>query len=295
MGPKKFWVKGFKSLRDVAIEFPTRLTVLTGSSGSGKTALTEVFDLLRNDSIIHATVGVEIWDGECYISYELDGSKKMLITNCNPGEAEDAVRKFVDGIIVIRDVDWKAVRSLQPAASGEAKLLPDASNFLPFLYSLTGGEIPDSLVEAVRYVLPSVSDLRLVAEGGTLVLKLTTEGGIAMTQATMPSGVLKTLIVETALMAEPSMLIVDNFECGLDQEAQQFLLDEFRSHDVYALVVTNSETVLDYVKSPREVVLLRLENGETKAKRLGDEVEEALKRHKLTLSELLASGLLESF
>jgi hypothetical protein len=38
---------------------------------------------------------------------------------------------------------------------------------------------------------------------------------------------------------------------------------------------------------------LRLINGETKAQRLGVEVEEMLKKSKLTLSELIASGLLE--
>jgi ABC-type arginine transport system ATPase subunit len=173
------------------------------------------------------------------------------------------------------------------------RLLPDASNFLPFLYNLTGGTIPDSLVEAVRYVMPSANDLRFVVDRDALLLRLTTEDGATLTQATMPTGVLKTLIVEAALMAEPSMIAVDNFECGLDAEAQQFLIDELRSHDIYSIIATYSETVIDYTKHPQEVVLLRLENGETKAKRLGGEVEEALKRHKLTLSELIMSGLLE--
>lgn len=41
-------VKGFKSLYDVIVEFPTRLTVLVGSNGSGKTALIESLLLLRD-------------------------------------------------------------------------------------------------------------------------------------------------------------------------------------------------------------------------------------------------------
>ncbi len=45
---KKFWVKNFKSLRDVTLEFPTRLTVVVGTSGSGKTALAEAFELLTS-------------------------------------------------------------------------------------------------------------------------------------------------------------------------------------------------------------------------------------------------------
>jgi len=109
----------------------------------------------------------------------------------------------------------------------------------------------------------------------------------------MPSGVLKTLIIEAALMTQPSAVVVDSFDCGLDPETQQFLMDELRSQGVYSIIATNSETVLDYAKRPQEVVVLRLINGETKAMRLGGEVEEALKRHKLTLSELIASGFLD--
>jgi predicted ATPase len=288
---KKLWVRGFKSLRDVVIDFPTKLTIITGPSASGKTALIEALEAFQTGAGLGgATVGVEIWNG-CRTSYELS-DKRSLMTNCSSKEAEEAVRRFINSAIVIRDIDWKAVRSLRPAASGEAKLLPDASNFLPFLYNLTG-EIPDSLVEAVRYALPSIRDLRFVTDGGTLLLKLTTEDGVTMTQTSMPTGVLKTLIIETALMAQPSVVAIDNFDCGLDPETQQFLIDEFRSHDVYAIITTYSDVVLDYAKRPQEVVVLHLERGETKARRLGSEVEEALKRYKLTLSELIASGLLE--
>ena len=89
------------------------------------------------------------------------------------------------------------------------------------------------------------------------------------------------------------MVVVDEFENSLDPEAQQFLIDELRSHDVYAVLATHSSVVLDYAKTPQEVVMLRLVGGETKARRLGDEVKEELKKHKLTLSELIESGLLE--
>jgi len=289
MEPKKFWVKNFKSLRDTTIEFPTKLTVVTGPSGSGKTALVEAFQILRSPRSHQAAVGIEIWHG-CRTIYEAAGGKKTLISNCGP-DAEEAVQEFLNGVVVIGEIDWKAVRSLRPAAK-EASLLPDASNVVQYLYTQTGGRIPETLVEALKYVYP-VEDLQFVDEGGMLVLKLTAENGITMTQATMPTGVLKTLIIETALMAQPTMVVIDEFENGLNPEAQQFLLDELRSHDVYALLTTNSETVLDYVKTPREVVMLRLVNGQTKAQRLGEEVKEKLKEYKLTLSELIGSGLLE--
>jgi predicted ATPase len=33
---RKFWVRNFKSLRDVTLEFPTRLTIIVGTNGSGE-------------------------------------------------------------------------------------------------------------------------------------------------------------------------------------------------------------------------------------------------------------------
>jgi predicted ATPase len=287
---KKFWVRNFKSLKDVTIELPTKLTVVIGPSGSGKTALVEAFEILSNQ-LRQATVGVEIQHNGCNITYELSGGKKTLMSSCSSDKAEQAVQKFLNGIVVIKDIDWKAIRRLR-SISKEEKLLPDASNFLPFLYSLTGGEIPESFIAALKYVFPQVSDLKFVAEGNTLVLQLITEDGVKLTQATMPSGVLKTLILKAVLETNPALLVIDEFENSLDPEAQQFLIDELRSNDVYALLITHSEVVVDYVKTPKEVVMLRFINGETKAWRFGSEVEEALKRSKLTLSELIGSGLL---
>ncbi len=44
----KLRVKNFKSLRNVEIEFPTKLTILIGPNGSGKTALIEALELLHD-------------------------------------------------------------------------------------------------------------------------------------------------------------------------------------------------------------------------------------------------------
>jgi predicted ATPase len=288
---KKFWVRNYKSLKDVTIEFPSKLTAVIGPNGSGKTALVEAFEILRNAHCgREAAVGIEIQHQKCRTIYELS-NKKTLMSNC-PDEAEKAVQEFLNGIVVIKDINWKAVRSLQPITKEEG-LLPDASNLVQLLYGVTGGKIPDFLVEALRYVMPSINDLQFVADGDVLLLKLTTEDGAALTQATMPSGVLKTLIIETALMTNPTMLVIDEFENSLHPETQQFLIDELRHDEVYALLATHSEAVIDYVKTPKEVVMLRLVNGETNAWRFGDEIQEMLKKHGLTLSELIGSGLLE--
>jgi predicted ATPase len=203
--------------------------------------------------------------------------------------------KFVNGFLVIKEVDHRAVRSPQRLERHE-RLAPDASNFVPFLFSVTGGRVPPALEEAVRYAVPDAGDCRLsfdVTTDGRVYLILSTADGVSLSSAAMPSGVLKTLIVETALQAKPTVVVIDEFENSLHPELQQFLMDELRNSGTYVFLTTHSTVPLDYVKSPSEVVVLRLEGGETKAYRIREEAREKLKRYGLTLSELVLSGLLE--
>jgi predicted ATPase len=203
--------------------------------------------------------------------------------------------KFVNGFLVIKEVDHRAVRSPQRLERHE-RLAPDASNFVPFLFSVTGGRVPPALEEAVRYAVPDAGDCRLsfdVTTDGRVYLILSTADSVSLSSAAMPSGVLKTLIVETALQAKPTVVVIDEFENSLHPDLQQFLMDELRNSGTYVFLTTHSTVPLDYVKSPSEVVVMRLEGGETKAYRLREEAREKLKRYGLTLSELVLSGLLE--
>jgi predicted ATPase len=452
---KKFWVKNFKSLRDVMLEFPTRLTIVVGTNGSGKTALTEAFELLtstvewamgrttnpflkwwgydkvvwRRDENIPIILGLQLEyknREECIkkfcdvplisickapvrIFYEiyitgkggrfqilkeslvaqgngLDVSidtdkgeliaavskealeemfrgetsmptlnsdslrlsvKLKIIQEVRPlitlathsmllsifrknlddlveivrrqitdekitkkniryfleiiidnvafylSKAINTVQNFINSITVVKDIDWKAIRSPQTLTK-QVKLSPDASNFVPYLYTIAEGNVSESLVEALRYAFVGANDLRLgfsVTEDGRVFLKLVADG-TTLTPASIPSGVLKTLIIES-LLSRAGVIVIDEFENSLHPELQQFLMDEFRSRNAFVILTTHSTVPLDYAKSVNEVVVLKLEGGETKAYRLGKEAEEALKKHKMTLSELFDSGLLQ--
>jgi len=450
---KKFWVKNFKSLRDVTLEFPTRLTIVVGTNGSGKTALTEAFELLtstvewamgrttnpflkwwgydkvvwKHDENIPIILGLELEyknTEECIkkfcdiilidpckfpmkIFYEIyitgkGGRFQILKENLRaqgngldvsidtdreeltatitkeafeeifPSKtrkftlksdslrlsvklraiqeamplitkgvhrlmfsiknmvylvetiqeqltveetsnievsdlaeyiidyieehlsgANDTLRNFINSITVVKDIDWKAIRSPQPLTKQD-RLSPDASNFVPYLYTISEGNVSETLVEALRYAFVGANDLRLgfsVTEDGRVFLKLIADG-VTLTPASIPSGVLKTLIIES-LLSRAGVIVIDEFENSLHPELQQFLMDEFRSNGAFVILTTHSTVPLDYAKSVNEVVVLKLEGGETKVYRLGKEVEEALKKHKMTLSELFDSGLLE--
>jgi predicted ATPase len=207
--------------------------------------------------------------------------------------ASAVVYGFIEGIAVVKNIDWRSVASPQVLERSE-RLRPDASNFLLFLFTVTGGSVGEDLREALRYSLPGYRDFNVVFEptaDGRIFVRLVVDG-LRLAPISIPQGVLKTLILESLLKWEPSLLVVDEFENSLHPELQQFLLDEFRSSGVNAIITTHSTIPLDYARSPDEVLVLKLVNGETKAYRLGGEVLGRLREKRLTLSELILSGLL---
>jgi len=207
--------------------------------------------------------------------------------------ASAVVYGFIEGIAVVKNIDWKAVTSPQVLERGE-RLRPDASNFLQFFFTITGGSVGEDLREALRYSLPGYRDFNVVFEptaDGRVFVRLVVDG-LRLAPISIPYGALKTLILESLLKWEPSLLVVDEFENSLHPELQQFLLDEFRSSGVNVIITTHSTIPLDYARSPDEVLVLKLVNGETKAYRLSREVLGRMREKKLTLSELILSGLL---
>jgi energy-coupling factor transporter ATP-binding protein EcfA2 len=207
--------------------------------------------------------------------------------------ASAVVYGFVEGIAVVKNIDWRMVTSPQVLERSE-RLRPDASNFLQFLFTTTGGSVGEDLREALRYSLPGYRDFNVVFEptaDGRVFARLVVDG-LRLAPISIPYGTLKTLIIGSLLEWEPSLLVVDEFENSLHPELQQFLLDEFRSSGVNVIVTTHSTIPLDYARSPDEVLVLKLVNGETVAYRLGREVLGRMREKKLTLSELLLSGLL---
>lgn len=128
-----------------------------------------------------------------------------------------------------------------------------------------------------------------VTTDNRVFLKLTADD-VSLTPASIPNSVLKTLIVESLLRWGPTLLVIDEFESSLHPELQQFLMDELRASNVNAIITPHSMIPTNYVKDVREVVVLRLEKGETRAYRLSENVRERLWEAKLILSDFLFSG-----
>jgi len=51
-------------------------------------------------------------------------------------EIINMVHNFINNITIIKDIDWKTIRDPQKLTKQD-RLMPDASNFVPFLYTMT--------------------------------------------------------------------------------------------------------------------------------------------------------------
>jgi len=201
---------------------------------------------------------------------------------------------FLDGIVVVKNVNWDKVTTPQPLERHE-RLYPDASNFTQFFFTLTGGTVSESVKEALKYCFPGPREFNVrfeVTDDGRVYMSLVADD-LILKPMSIPCGVLKTLILEALLEWKPTLLVVDEFENSLHPEVQQFLIDEFRSSGVHVILTTHSTIPLNYAKRVEEVVVLVLENGESKPRRLREDVLKFLEAKRLTLSELLLSGLAE--
>jgi predicted ATPase len=80
--PRRVWVRNFKSLRDFSLEVRSRLTVITGPGGSGKTSLIEVFELWR-DVVEHVRGNAPNpflkWWGYEHVVWRGDASQPIML------------------------------------------------------------------------------------------------------------------------------------------------------------------------------------------------------------------------
>jgi predicted ATPase len=189
-----------------------------------------------------------------------------------PAKTEDAelllnavseVCRFVGGFAVLKELNWTELRRPKRLEK-QARLLSDASNLVPLLLQLTGGRPTRGLEETLRR-LGYASISFPVAEDGRVYLRLARADGTAVPQPALPTSAFKALALETALMLRPTLIAVDNFECGLDPDLQLYLLDRLANSDAYVFVAAASERVLERAKKAGTLIELRLESGETKA------------------------------
>lgn len=208
---------------------------------------------------------------------------------------------FVEGSVVLYGLNLSKAKEPVTLAK-TTSLAHDGSNLVPYLYTLSKGEVPEGLkIALAQYLLQGVDDVDLhmtVTDDGRVYLEVRLSAGgrtVKLVPPSQPDGLVKTVLIEAALLSKPTMIVIDEFENSLHPSAQQFLMDEVRNSGAYAIITTHSPTLIDYAKSLDELLMLSYEGGETRAYRFKDpaEAKRRLSRLGLSVSDAVMSGLLE--
>jgi len=203
---------------------------------------------------------------------------------------------FIDGIRVVRMLDYRAMRQPRPLEPGEA-LLEDGSNLVTVLFNIGRGRLPDEVAAVVAAVLGAgeVSGFFEATADGRLVLRLVVDC-LSLAPPSVPEGAWKAMALMAAALSGATVLAVDEFENSLHASAQELLLEELRRSVPTVIVATHSPTVVDAARSLEEIAVVELEAGETRIKRVANprELAEKLRRLGLAPSEALLYGLLET-
>ena len=196
---------------------------------------------------------------------------------------------FVDGIVVLRPLDYASLRSPQPLVA-EGRLREDGSNLVAVLFRLGGGRLPEDVGVVLASVLNAegVSGFFEPTPDGRVVLKLVVDG-VELLPPSVPEGAWKTMALMAAVLSNATVIAVDEFENSLHPSAQELLLEELRRSGATVLVATHSPTVIDAAKSLDEIILLELVGGETRATRVkdADKLAEKLRELGITPSEAI--------
>ncbi len=204
------------------------------------------------------------------------------------------ISSFIEGIITIKHIDISRLSQPQLLTT-TSYLKVDDENFVSILYNIGKGRLAEELCIVLKELwgIENVSGYFEPTPDGRVVFKLVVDG-LELLPPNIPAGVWKILLIETALMLEPTVLLIDEFENSLHVKAQEYLLNEIREHEVFAIIATHSPTLVDLAKSLDEILILEYTGLETKATRLRkvDELRKKLEELGLTPSEALLYGFI---
>ena len=212
-----------------------------------------------------------------------------LIISCSA----TLIVNYLERSIILKPLNYGKIKSLTIKSYAE-ELDIDCSNLINFLYTITNGTIPEHVLEIIKEIW-NVKDLEISFEDlpyGYISLRFNVEG-ITVSQISAPEGIWKALAIEAATLFEPTIIAIDEFENSLHARAQDLLLEELRNSNALSIITTHSTIPLDFAKSPNEILVIELINGETKSWRLSeiDAIKKKLEELGLTISE----GLLHRF
>ena len=202
---------------------------------------------------------------------------------------------LIDGIVGIREIDLRSIRSPQTLIWYEY-LDHNASNLIPILYRIGKGRLPDNVLRALKVLFENehIGGFFSLTPEGTVFFKLVIDD-LELPPPSIPNGVWKVMAIETALALNPTILLIDEFENSLHARIQEYLLDEIRENGAVSIITTHSPIPIDYAHDLNEILILENTGYGTRAYRLKniEEYKKKLEKLGLTPSEALLYGFIK--
>ena len=181
-------------------------------------------------------------------------------------------------------------------ASLQSGLNEDGSNILSIIFQwfIKKSDKWNDLLDSIRILYPE-SDLKFdLTTDGEMFLVLREQNGTELRPPNISDGFFRLLVILTAINTEPSLLLIDEVENSLYQEALELVFDELRSNDLNAILTTHSPVFVD-LTDLTNLVLISKPNNETlvfQPKRI-KQLKEKLTELKLSHSDAWLFGVLE--
>ncbi len=199
-----------------------------------------------------------------------------------------AVANIILNTLILKDINYKKMKEAI-SISKSKELLSDGSNLANVLHNLY---LEDrDAIEYIERVLNIIFDRKI-----RIIPKLTSdnrvyitinEDGLKLNPHMISDGMLKLLLILTAIALRPSILVIDEIENSIYPKAIEFIVGELKDSDIITIVTTHSPIVVDIVDLEDLIFVERDENGDTIARRVSNvsEIKEKLNKYRITLSE----------
>jgi len=200
----------------------------------------------------------------------------------------------VNEMIFIRQINPSLVRQPSPLISNlDLTYGEGLTNRLFKWFTEKGGKLPDLIESALRELFPNFRIAFEITPDGRIMMNIY-EGELKLLPPSIPDGLLKMLIILTAIELKPQILLIDEIENSLHAQLIEYLLSALKTSESTVMVTTHSPVVVD-LADIEDLVLVSRRGYETKLERVEnpEKVRKRLSEDGITVSDSWLYGKLQ--
>ncbi len=166
------------------------------------------------------------------------------------------MRRILEGVIFLRHPAIDVIK--QPRRLQNTSTLDDrGTNLASVLYRLKfeKNELPAEITYFLDHFFPKFSIDVKKLEPSNYIMIVAKEGNLELSATNLPDGLIKMLVILTAVSLEPTLLLIDEPENSLHAQLLEYLVDVLRYTESPALLATHSPILVDLVDPDRIIIV----------------------------------------